>query len=252
MGGAVRSERWVTLALVAGVLAGWEVAARTGLVPTMFFPPPTVIGGGLLRLVATGNLLPHAGTTLARVGMGVLIGCVPACILGLAMGWSRRLGAVLDPLVAAFHPLPKIAILPLLMVVFGIGESSKVAVIAFAAFFPMLVNSMAGVSQISPQLFEVARSYGATRTKVFTRVVLPGSLPLILTGLRISLNVALLIAIAAEMIAAQTGLGVLLWLAWETARPEELFAALFVIALIGVAGNLTLSRLSLRLLRWQS
>lgn len=242
---------WAALGLVTLAAALWELAARANWVSPLFFPAPSVIAEALARLATAGRLPADAAATLVRAAEGVVAGCAPACVLGLAMGASPRLRAVFDPLIAASHPLPKIALLPLLMVVFGIGELSKVMAVALAAFFPMLLSAMAGVRSINPLLFEVVESYGATRRKVFTRVVLPGSLPMLLTGLRISGNVALVTTIAVELVAAERGLGVLIWFSWETMRSEELYAGLFVIALIGIAFNASLGWLALRLVPWQ-
>jgi NitT/TauT family transport system permease protein len=242
----------MTAAIVVTALVLWEAVARTELVPPVFFPPVSVVAATLWQMVVEGVLFRHLGITLWRVGAGVLCGCLTGCALGLTMGWLPRIGRVLDPIVAAFHPLPKIAILPLLMVMLGIGETTKVAVVAIAAFFPMLLSSLAGVRQISPELFEVARCYGANRRKIWSRVILPGSLPLILTGLRLAVNVGLLVCVAAELVAAQRGLGALVWLAWQTLRADELFAGLVVIATFGVLTNLMLDALHRRFVRWQS
>jgi NitT/TauT family transport system permease protein len=167
------------------------------------------------------------------------------------MGWSRRLRIVIDPFIAAAHPIPKVAVLPLILILFGIGETSKVIVIGVAAFFPMLINTMVGVRQISPIHFEVAANYGASRWKVFTRVVLPGSLPLVLTGMRLALNLALLVTIVVELLLGEKGLGAMLWFARETLRTEELYAGLFVISVLGISINLFLQRLSAHLAPWQ-
>jgi len=176
---------------------------------------------------------------------------MPGLVLGLAMGSSSRLRTVLDPLVAALHPLPKIAVLPLIMIIFGIGEASKVVVIAIACFFPMLLSTAAGVRQIHPIYFQVAENYGARLLQVFTRVVLPGSLPLVLSGLRLALNTALLLAIAVELVAAREGLGSMIWFAWETLRTEDLYATLATTAALGISFNLVVQRLTAKLVPWQ-
>jgi ABC-type nitrate/sulfonate/bicarbonate transport system permease component len=163
----------------------------------------------------------------------------------------RRLRSVIDPLVAALHSLPKIAILPLIMIIFGIGDVWKVVVIAIGSFFPMLITSAAGVRQIHPIYFEVAENYGASRLRVYARVVLPGSLPLVLTGLRLAMNTALLLAIAVEIVAAQQGLSSMIWFAWETLRTEELYAALVTAALLGIGFNALVQQLIRVLVPWQ-
>ena len=159
---------------------------------------------------------------------------------------------IIDPLVAALHPIPKIAVLPLIMIVFGIGESSKIVSVAVAVFFPVLINTMAGVLQISPIYFEVAKNYGASLFRVLTRVVVPGSLPMVLTGMRLALNVALVVTIAIELVAAQEGLGDMIWFAWETLRTEELYVSLAVTAALGISFNVLLQYLTARLVPWQA
>ncbi len=171
--------------------------------------------------------------------------------LGLLMGWSKRLRRVFDPIVAASHPLPKIAVLPLLLIILGIGESAKITAIALAAFFPMLINAMAGVQEIHPAHFELARGYGANRLQIFLRVVLPASLPMVMAGVRLAMNVAWLVTIAVEIVAASSGLGSMIWMARETMHTEEIYAALVVISLIGVCANWVLRELTLRLIPWQ-
>jgi NitT/TauT family transport system permease protein len=166
------------------------------------------------------------------------------------MGASRRLRVIFDPFVAGLHPIPKLALLPLFMIMFGIGETSRVAAVAVASFFPMLINAMAGVRQISPIHFEVARNYGAGRLQILSRVMLPGSLPLVLAGTRLAANIALLITIAVEIAASDTGLGALVWLSWQVLRVEQLYATLFVIAILGVGLSAGLQWLARRLVPW--
>ena len=246
-----RRGRRISVASVAALLLLWELGARAGVVYELAFPAPTAIAAEVAALMGGIDFWRHLGATLARTSLGAVLGGAPALLAGLAMGWSSRVRAALDPIVAAIHPLPKIAVLPLLMVIFGIGETSKVIAIALGASFPILLNAAAGVRQISPLHFDVVRSYGGSRRKLFTRVVLPGALPFVLTGLRLSLNVALLISIAVELVASPTGLGRLIWLSWETLRVERLYAVLVVLSALGVAINLALGRLARRLAPWQ-
>jgi NitT/TauT family transport system permease protein len=237
--------------VVVVALAVWELQVHTGRLSALFFPAPSAIALTLVRLLGSGELAAHLGATLSRLLLGFALGGLPGLILGLAMGWSRRLRVLIDPFIAAAHPIPKISVLPLIMIIFGIGEASKIVTVAVAVFFPILINTMAGVRHIAPLYFEVAQNYGASLLKVFTRVVMPGSLPLVLTGVRLALNVALLVNIAVELVAAQEGLGEMIWFAWETLRTEELYASLIVIAALGTGLNFLLQRLTARLVPWQ-
>jgi len=234
------------------VLAAWELLSRTGTISPMFFPPPSSIAVVLWRMLLAGDLLVDLGITVVRVIVGFILGAGSAVLLGLVMGTSPRLGAQLDPWVAALHPTPKIAVLPLILVIFGIGEASKIIIAALGAFFPMLINTVAGVRQIPPIYFEVADSYGAGRLQMFRRVVVPGSLPLIMAGARISANVALMLTIAAELVAAQRGLGQVIWFAWQTLRIEEVYAGLFITSLLGITFAFVLERLTRWVMPWRS
>jgi len=243
---------WPAILFAAAVVVAWELWAGGKGTSAILFPPPSVIGATLLKQAGNGELLKTVGATLRRLAAGVVLGGVPALFLGLLMGFSAKVRAAVDPLVAAAHSIPKIAVLPILMILLGIGEAPKIVVVAAAAFFPLLINTMAGVRQISPIHFEVAHSYGASAPRVFWRVLLPGSLPQILSGARLALNGGLLITIALEIVAARTGLGAAIWLAWQTLRVEELFAALVVASALGVGFNATLVRLEKRLVPWHS
>ncbi|MGH9382715.1 MAG: ABC transporter permease [Vicinamibacterales bacterium] len=244
------AERVTAILVAVTALAMWEWAARAGAVSALFFPAPSQVLRTLSDLISSGTLATHMAATLQRVGLGFLLGGLPGLLLGLAMGWSPRLRALVDPFVATLHPIPKIAVLPLFMMVFGLGETSKVVVIAAAVFFPMLINAMAGVRQIHPVHFEVAEAYGANPLQVCTQVVIPGSLPMLLTGARLAFNVGLLLTLAVELVAAQQGLGRMIWLAWQTMRTEELYAALFVIAGLGVGFSFALAGLTKYLAPW--
>lgn len=246
----LRLEPWLPVLLVLVGLILWELFSRAGKISLLFFPPPSLILSTLWQMIVSGKLWPHLLATLERLVLGFTIGGLAGLILGLGMGWSVRIRAIADPFIAALHPIPKIAIFPLIMIIFGIGEASKVVAIAIAAFFPMLINSMAGVRQLSPVYFEVTKNYGASRRKIFSRVIVPGSLPLILTGVRLAINMAMVIAIAVELLAAKEGLGVIIWFSWQTLRIEDLYASLIVIGTLGFSINWLLQRFTRRLAPW--
>ncbi len=238
------------MAIATGLLLLWEVCARTGIVNPTFLPAPTSILRTLGSEIMQGALLRHFSATLLRVIAGLLVGAVPGLLAGLAMGWSPRLRQVADPFVAALHPVPKLALLPLLMVLLGLSDAPRIAVIALSSFFPMLLSAVAGVRQISPVHFEVARNYGASRLQVLRRVVLPGSLPMVLTGLRLSANTALALTIAVEIATAQTGLGALVWLSWQLLNIELLYATIVLTAIFGISVNLVLQWMARRFVPW--
>jgi len=233
-------------------LGVWEGLAQTGRISRLFFPAPSSILITLWHLVTSGEMVSNLMASLVRIGWGIIFGLVPGVIIGLAMGWSPRIRKFVDPFIAAIHPIPKIAIFPLIMILFGLGEVSKIVAISISTFFPALINSMAGVRQLNPVFFEVAQNYGANRWKTFTHVVFPGSLPMILAGARIAFNMALVITVSVELLTAREGLGVMIWFAWETLRTQDLYATLVVIAALGMALNLLLQKAAVYLTRWNS
>lgn len=225
---------WRSVAIGLGLLAVWEAAVRSGFYSGLFLPAPTAILSVLARELANGRLATNLLATLSRLVGGLAIGSGAGLLLGLSMGWSRRLRSALNPVIAGIHPIPKIALFPLLIVWLGVGEQSKVVAVAVGAFFPMLLNTMAGVMNINPVHLDIARNSGARTGQLFRRVLFPGSLPMVLTGLRVSANVAFLSTIGVEMVAAKTGLGSMLWLSWQLFRIDQLYATLVIIAVIGV------------------
>jgi len=244
-------EVWLPGLILIILVGCWEVASRREIISALFFPAPSIIMRALIRSLIDGELLSHMGATLSRVFQAFIIGGLPAIIIGLAMGWSRRLRAGIDPIIAAIHPVPKIALLPLAMIFFGIGELSKVMTAAAATFFPMLINCMAGVQQINIIHFEVAKNFRANPLRVFMRVVWPGSLPMVIAGSRVAINIALVVTIAIELVSAQKGLGVMIWFGWETMRTEELYAGLIVISGLGIGFNLILECVKRYLVPWK-
>ncbi len=242
---------WAAPALAVVLLGLWELVGRSEAVPTVFLPAPSLILTSLVEMTREGDLLMHAGATLARLAVALILGGGLGLLLGLALGYSNRLRAVIDPFIAALHPIPRTALLPLILLLFGIGFFSKVLAVSIACFFPMVINTMAGVREIDPNFFDVAKIYGASRWRTFWRVVLPGGLPMILTGLRLAMIRALGATIALELITAQTGLGSMLFFAWQTYRSEELFATLVVIAALGFAFRAIINRLTDQLVPWR-
>jgi len=246
-----RLERWGPLLLAMGALMVWEGLARADLIASTFFPPPSTILAVVLRLLLDGQIATHAGITLARVFAGFVIGGGAGLLLGLAMGASPRLQAQVDPLVALLHATPKIAALPLILVIFGIGEAPKIVLAALGAFCPILINTVAGVRQISPTYFEVARSYGAGPIDLFRHVAWPGSLSLVFTGARLAINVALVLTVAAELVVGQSGLGQRTWFAWQTMRIPEVYAWLAVTGFAGATLSYLLGRLEKISMPWR-
>ncbi|MEU7812306.1 ABC transporter permease [Pseudonocardia sp. NPDC049154] len=227
------SDRFLAIATPALILVLWEVLARAGVIDTRFFPAPTAIVGRAVEMLGSGELLEHTWISVRRLLIAVVIGGVPALLLGLAMGLSRKLRAALDPIIAATYPVPKSAIFPLFLLVFGLGEASKIAVVAVGVFYPIAVNTVAGVREIAPIYHDVGTNFGARRWQVFRTIALPGALPLILTGFNLAFGMALMLLVVAEMLGAKSGLGFLIWNSWQTFQVENMYVGLVVISLLG-------------------
>jgi NitT/TauT family transport system permease protein len=247
----IRFETILSILFMAFILLLWEIAVQLGFLKPLFFPPPSLIFQATLRLISSGELQRNLYPTLIRVFFGFAVGAIPGMMLGLSMGWSSKIRLFVDPFISALYPIPKIAILPLFMLVLGIGELSKVAVVGVGAFFLVLINSMAGVRNIDKIYFEVAENYGARKFKVFTKVVLPGSLPMIFAGMRLALGMSLLLVVAIEFIAANYGLGAMMWLAWETLRTENLYIGVIICALLGLIFTSLLEKVEKYFMPWE-
>ncbi|HEU5319753.1 MAG TPA: ABC transporter permease subunit, partial [Methylomirabilota bacterium] len=206
---ARREYRGLRVAAVAGLVVLWEAVARLGWVPVLFLPSPV---GVLLEgrdMLASGELLEHVAASLQRLLLGFALGGGLGVAVGVAVGFFAVAEAVGTPVIAATFPIPKIALLPLLILWLGLGEPSKVAVIALGVFFPMAINTFTGVRQADPLLVRAAVAFGARRWSVIRKVVLPSALPMIFAGLRLGAGTALLLLVAAEMIAVESGIGFL-------------------------------------------
>lgn len=230
-----------TLLILACTLVPCEIAARSGLVSPLLFPVPSVILGWLWSDLRDGDLLAQIADSGQRLAIGVGVGAGLGLAVGLAMGAMPRLRTVLDPVIAAIHPLPKVALLPLFLVLFGFGETARLLPVALVAFFPMAIASATAVRSIDPLLWDVARNYGAGPGMRLRRIILPGARPALLTGLRLSLNVAIVVMISVEMLSGTDGLGAAIWQAWQTMRIEQLYGTLAVIAVSGILLNRVLA-----------
>src|SRR5256886_11201515 len=170
------------------LIALWEALVRIRILDARFLPAPCSLVGTFTSLIASGELLLHVGASLKRVLLGLLAGGVPALALGLAMGLSRWARAAFNPIISATYPIPKSAILPLVMLIFGLGDASKVALVAIGVFYLVLINTMAGVLNIQPIFLDVGRNFGASRLQLFRTIAFPGALPLIFAGLRLEIG----------------------------------------------------------------
>ncbi|TAM56294.1 ABC transporter permease [bacterium] len=228
----------------------WEWAVRMRLLDARFFPAPSSVIAAAVGLARTGELWGDLGVTLYRLALGFVAGAFPGIALGLLMGLSRWARAVAGPLIAALYPIPKIAVLPLIILIFGLGDLSKIVVVAVGVFFIMAINTSAGVLQIERIYLDVAKAYGLRGLAYVRGVLLPGALPSLLTGAKVSLGIALILVVAAEFLAAKDGLGYLIWNGWQTLQVEQMYVGLVVVAVLGYAMTIGLEEAERRALPW--
>ena len=233
------------------LLALWEGLARQGSLNPLFFPPPSAVAETWWRLLRGGGLGADIRISLVRLLLGFVLGAAPGVGLGMAMGLWAPVRAALLPTVTALYPVPRIAILPLVLVIFGIGESGKLFMIAFSVFFLMLIQTMAGVRQIEPVLLDVARSVRASRLRQYLSVAWPGALPSIVTGTRVALGFALIVIVGTEFLAARQGVGALIWRSYQVLDIESMYAGLATTALLGWGLNLVVDALERLAMPWR-
>lgn len=231
-------RRRLDLALSIGtplaLLVLWQLAADMHWVDPRIFTPPTQIVHAARQLISQGILQSDIGYTMARLLVGYVIGAISGIIVGLLLGLIRPLRSAFSPLFAALYAVPQIALLPLLLVIFGIGETPKVLTVAAVTFFVLEINALAAVRNFDPLLLESGRAFGAHKTKLFRHVLLPGALPSIFTGLRVSIALGLVVITATEFVASNNGLGYLVWNSWQLFQPDQMYVGLVTIALAGV------------------
>jgi NitT/TauT family transport system permease protein len=247
----VLGEQLISILSPLLLIALWEGLVRFRVLDARFFPAPSSIVGTFADLIGSGELLRHIAASLKRVVLGFLVGGAPALALGLAMGLSRWTRAFLNPIVAATYPIPKSAILPLVMLIFGLGDASKVALVAIGVFYLVLINTIAGVLNIQPIFLDVGRNLGASRLQVFLTIALPGALPLIFTGLRLGLGIGLILIVIAEIVGARSGIGYMIWQAWTIFQVEKMYVGLVVIAILGWLSALIIDYVERVLIPWK-
>ena len=237
------SERLMGIIAPVGVFVLWELLADVHVIDTRFFPAPSSIVGTFGTLIANGQLAANTWISLERLFLGFLLGAIPALVIGLTMGLYRPVRALVEPLVLGTYPIPKSAILPLILLIFGLGEPSKIVMVAIGVFYPVVINTVSGVLQIPKMYLDVGHNFGASRWKMFTTIALPGALPFIMTGVKLGAGMGLILIAIAEMIGAQSGLGYMIWNAWQILSVNTMYVGLIMIALLGFVLTLILNEI---------
>lgn len=232
------------------LLLAWELYGRLGGIDPLFFSYPTRIWQGLLELAA-GPLAGDLQTSATELALGLTI-ALPGIPLGVVVGRTRTLRAALDPLINGLYATPILALTPLLVIWFGIGMASKVAVVALMAFFPLVITAIEGATTVNPDLIRAARSLGASRWRISQDVILPGILPFLVGGLRLAIGRAIMGVVIGEFIAAVDGLGYRIRLAAEAFRTDQYLAGVAILVAVAIVMNAGLKTLEARLATWRS
>lgn len=241
----------LTIAAPVLILAVWEALSKTKRIDPIFWPAPSELWPSFKKLASDGTLADDVRLSTMRILGGFLLGSIPGVALGLAMGLFWPVRAFFMPIAVAFYAVPKIAVLPLVIIAFGIGEESKLAIIALSIFFLVVLNTMSGVMEIDELYPDVARNLGANRWDLFWTVALPGALPSIFTGLRLALGFSLIVIVGTEFVSQSPGVGRLIWDSWQTLAIKKMYVGLVVTGLMGWALTIALDVVERLVLPWK-
>lgn len=236
--------------LSAFVLAAWQILSQLGFIKPLILPPPSRVALAFWELLKSGAMARHVGISVLRVLEGFGIAAALGLGLGVAIGLSRTLDRLTELIIQVVKPIPPIAWIPLAILWFGIGEQSKVYIIFLGAFFPIIINTIDGIRQTDHKFVEVARILEVPRFIFIRRVVIPGALPAIMTGLRVGLMVAWMCVVAAELIAASSGVGYLIMDARQLSQSDVVLVGMITIGVVGKLMDSLIKRLERRLITW--
>jgi NitT/TauT family transport system permease protein len=252
----VRQNRFHRVALSiwlpVAILATWQLLGSLRLLNPLFFPAPSFLMVSGWQMFNTGELGRQVGATLTRMLAGCVLGVVIGLGCGLLMGAVAPVRRSLEPMISALNSTPKLALLPMLMLFVGIGETARIVPIALTSFVILAMHGLDAVRGVDRAYVEMARNHGAGRRALLRRVYLPASLPQVFTGLRLALGRTLVITVSVELVGAENGLGNMIWMAWQTFATEKLYIGVFTAAALGVLFHNGLLILEKRLLPWQN
>ncbi|WP_375103496.1 ABC transporter permease [Paenibacillus sp. RS8] len=237
----------VPLALVAI----WEVAAALHLVSATTLPAPSSIIAQFFSLIASGELLRHLGISAYRAGLGFLLGSATGLLLGLSTGLGKLVERTLDPSLQMLRTIPLLALIPLFILWFGVGEFSKILMISLGAFFPVYLNTFLGIRNVDIKLVEVSRIFQYTRWQLLSKMIIPAALPNILLGIRLSLGASWLVLVVAEMMGTSAGIGYMIQDARAYSQTDIVFVGISIFAVIGKLSDSAIRLLERRWLHWR-
>ena len=234
-----------------GLITFWEIGSRTGFISNLVLPAPSEAFEAFLQLLETGMFWKHLSASLQRLIIGWICGTALGVMVGMAIGLFSVARAAFAPLVSAIFPIPKIALLPLFIIWFGIGEGSKVATILFGTFFPTVISTYGGVDNVDRNLIRMGQSFGLSWSSIVRKIILPGALPAILSGFRISASIAIILLVAAEMIGAEFGIGAYILLAGSLFATDQLIAGVSMLSVLGLCFAWLIGRAEKYFLDWR-
>lgn len=247
-----RRIRMVAPAVFVVLIAVWELGSRTGFISNIALPAPSEALGAMGDMIETGMLWKHMGASLYRLVLGWTAGTIAGVAAGFLIALFSLARAGLLPVVSALFPVPKIALLPLFIIWFGIGEGSKVATIFFGTFFPTVIATYGGVDNVDRNLIRMGQSFGLTWWSIVRKIVLPGALPAILSGCRISVSIAIVLLVAAEMIGAEFGIGAYILMAGALFAIDQLIAGVALLSILGLTISWLIGRAERHFLNWRT
>ena len=245
------SRRWVGYLVFIIIIAAVELGTNSGIISSLTLPKPSDVLATFIELYNSGMLFKHLVPSISRLIVGSLIGISLGITIGTLIGLFSYIRSGLVPLVAAIFPIPKIALLPLFVIWFGIGEGSKYALIALGSFTPTVVATYGAVDNVDRTLIRMGQSFGLSWISIVRKIVLPGAMPGILSGLRISLAISIILLVAAEMLGAEFGIGAYILEAGSLYDLERLFAGVAILSLFGVTVSVLVGMLEQKILKWR-
>ena len=244
-------SRWLSWLSPLILVVLWEGAVWSGLLNRIFVPPPSEVVVALVRAISDGSMQHDVIVSSQRIALGFLLGAIPATVLGVWSGLNRTVLALVRPLAVMLYPIPKIALLPLVIVVLGIGEVSKIVTVAVSVFLMVVIHTIGGVLQIDQRYFEAAKVFGANQRTIFTTVAWPASLPAIVEGWKLAMGFALTLIVGVEFVGASDGIGYRIWQSYELYAIADMMAAVCVIALLGWVVTMTLDEVERLVVPWR-
>lgn len=245
-----RMPRLAGVLLIVAILLLWEASARFGWIVSANWPPVSAVFVALAKGIASGELVWLLASTLGRMLAGYALGCAAGVVAGIALGTSRWARYVLRPWIEVFRPIPAPAIVPALILFLGVDNALKVFVVAFACFFPVFLNTLAGVADVDDVVLQTARTFRVSPWRRLLHVILPSALPMIAAGMRVAIGIALVVTVIAEMIAGSAGFGYYIVQMQYALRPEDMYASVICLAATGYLLNRLFLVLEARLIPW--